>query len=54
MKTLSKILDFIAFIMEALLTDPLNSRICWTALIIISTWLGIMVGWAVWLRLFEY
>ena len=44
MKTLLKFCDFAACIMNALLTDPLNTRICLVVLVVGGSYLGIVVG----------
>lgn len=52
MKTLIKLRDLAACIMEALLTDPLNSRICYTVIILTALWLAFVVSQIIIFQLF--
>ena len=54
MKTLLKIKNIAGIIFEALLTDPLNSRICRVVISLAGTWLGYAIGWVLWNKLSGY
>jgi hypothetical protein len=53
MKTLLKIQDFAANIIDKLLTDPLNSKICLIVIKLAGAWIGCTIGWAIYNKFFE-